>query len=351
MAGSWPILTSGGGMLGHIFLFVYILAVGMAFAAVAMSLLYWLQKRNSGRLNMFLFISYLTLVLLIAGLRFYWADLLGGSRTVSVGTGLAEFAGYALLLYYLPATVNHIVYRKWTPLRLASAVTAAAVYFALGAVYLFTGFHESLFTSAGFLYLLSLAIILADILRSLSLIRRAATRLTVLGVTILTAVFLPLVFLVRLLADLDAQWDVDPSLRILFLSLYYFWLSLAGLVFYIREMSVPVGGPGAGGGAAGAVSAGAGDEHGAVFGGDSVGAGKIPRGGRATRSGTVLGLTDREKSIAEFLVQGLTYGEIAAELDISLNTVRAHVSNLYKKLSVRSKVELVGVLHDREDES
>jgi DNA-binding CsgD family transcriptional regulator len=57
-----------------------------------------------------------------------------------------------------------------------------------------------------------------------------------------------------------------------------------------------------------------------------------------------LPLTDREQDIAESLAQGLTYGEIAENLGISPNTVRNHVANLYKKLSVRSKVELIGVL-------
>ena len=57
-----------------------------------------------------------------------------------------------------------------------------------------------------------------------------------------------------------------------------------------------------------------------------------------------LPVTDRERDIAESLAQGLTYGEIAENLGISPNTVRNHVANIYKKLSVRSKVELIGVL-------
>lgn len=296
-------------MLDHIFLFIYIFTVGVTFAVVSLSLLYWLRSRDSGRFNTFLFIVYLAILLLLTGVRFYWEELLAGGRGVIIGTGLAEFAGYALLLYFLPATVNHIIGRRWTVLKMSASITACTVYFSLGTVYLLTGFLKPISLAAGFIYFLALVVILVDIVRSIPLIHRGSTRATVLLMTLLTVTFLPLVMAGRLLGDTVGSWAISHSIRVLFMSLYYFWMALIGIVFYIREMSssaeviTPI--------------------H------------TVPED---------LPITDREREIAESLAQGLTYGEIAENLGISPNTVRNHVANLYKKLSVRSKVELIGVL-------
>jgi len=296
-------------MVDHIFLFIYIITVGVTFAVVALSLLYWLNKRDSGRFNTFLFIVYLAILLLLSGVRFYWEELLSGGRAVIIGTGLAESAGYALLLYFLPATVNHIIGRQWTGLKMIASITATVVYFALGAVYLLTGFLMLISLAAAFIFFLALAVILVDILKSIPMIQRGSTRVTVLLATLLTIIFLPLVLVGHLLVETVGPWAVSHSVRFLFLSLYYFWMALVGVIFYMRELSITA-----------------------------------DQAGSASSVPDNLPLTDRERDIADSLAQGLTYGEIAENLGISPNTVRNHVANLYKKLSVRSKVELIGVL-------
>lgn len=52
-------------------------------------------------------------------------------------------------------------------------------------------------------------------------------------------------------------------------------------------------------------------------------------------------LTDREMEILKALVKGYDYKKIADELFISPYTVRTHISNIYEKLHVRSKVQAV----------
>jgi DNA-binding CsgD family transcriptional regulator len=53
-----------------------------------------------------------------------------------------------------------------------------------------------------------------------------------------------------------------------------------------------------------------------------------------------LGITQREKEVLQLLITGKTYKEIAAELFISLPTVKTHVSNIYSKAKVRNRLEL-----------
>lgn len=54
-----------------------------------------------------------------------------------------------------------------------------------------------------------------------------------------------------------------------------------------------------------------------------------------------LDLTDRERDVLRALVAGHAYKGVAAELDISVDTVRSHIRQLYKKLQVHSAAEAV----------
>lgn len=52
-------------------------------------------------------------------------------------------------------------------------------------------------------------------------------------------------------------------------------------------------------------------------------------------------LTLREREIVIGLVDGLSYKMIGDRMDISLDTVRAHIRNIYRKLHVNSKAEVI----------
>lgn len=54
-------------------------------------------------------------------------------------------------------------------------------------------------------------------------------------------------------------------------------------------------------------------------------------------------LTDREIEVLSFLVEGFEYKEIASKMAVSPNTVRNHISNIYKKLHVTSKTQAIRV--------
>jgi DNA-binding NarL/FixJ family response regulator len=52
-------------------------------------------------------------------------------------------------------------------------------------------------------------------------------------------------------------------------------------------------------------------------------------------------LTPKEKEIVVGLVDGLSYKMIADRMDISIDTIRFHIKNIYKKLQVNSKAEVI----------
>jgi DNA-binding NarL/FixJ family response regulator len=64
-----------------------------------------------------------------------------------------------------------------------------------------------------------------------------------------------------------------------------------------------------------------------------------PRAG--TESPSRLSLTDREQEVLRCLVHGLAYKQVADRLGVTIDTVRAHVRAVYRKLQVHSVAEAV----------
>lgn len=60
-----------------------------------------------------------------------------------------------------------------------------------------------------------------------------------------------------------------------------------------------------------------------------------------------VGLGPREQQVLEFLVDGLSYKEIAADLGITTNTVATYVRRIYEKLHVRSRREIIAYYRGR----
>ena len=70
-------------------------------------------------------------------------------------------------------------------------------------------------------------------------------------------------------------------------------------------------------------------------------------GARRSRASELLDrLTDREREVAVAIGQGKSNAEIAAELYMSVATVKAHVSRLLQKLELDNRVQIALLAHD-----
>jgi two-component system, NarL family, response regulator LiaR len=49
-------------------------------------------------------------------------------------------------------------------------------------------------------------------------------------------------------------------------------------------------------------------------------------------------ITNREKEVLTFLSKGMTYKEIAEKMEVSSETVKKHLKNIYRKLNVQNKI-------------
>jgi DNA-binding NarL/FixJ family response regulator len=57
-------------------------------------------------------------------------------------------------------------------------------------------------------------------------------------------------------------------------------------------------------------------------------------------------LTDREREVALAIARGCSNAEIAAELYMSVATVKAHVTRLLAKLELENRVQIALLAHD-----
>ncbi len=58
-------------------------------------------------------------------------------------------------------------------------------------------------------------------------------------------------------------------------------------------------------------------------------------------------LTQRETEILHMLMQGLLYKEIGSQLNISVNTAKKHVINIYNKLHVNSRAQALHLAYEK----
>ncbi|WP_242985455.1 response regulator transcription factor [Vallitalea okinawensis] len=56
-------------------------------------------------------------------------------------------------------------------------------------------------------------------------------------------------------------------------------------------------------------------------------------------------ITKREREVVLLLINGYSYNDIADGLTISISTVKTHVRNIYRKLSINNKIELINLIN------
>jgi|SRR5271165_1866476 len=59
-------------------------------------------------------------------------------------------------------------------------------------------------------------------------------------------------------------------------------------------------------------------------------------------------LTDAERGVAELVARGMTNREVAVELFMSPHTVDSHLRHIYRKMQITSRVQLAGLVVERE---
>ena len=67
-----------------------------------------------------------------------------------------------------------------------------------------------------------------------------------------------------------------------------------------------------------------------------------------TEAAEKYGLTKREHTILRLLMQGKDNNQLCEELSISVNTLKKHILNIYRKLGIRNRVQMFKMVKERE---
>jgi DNA-binding CsgD family transcriptional regulator len=311
--------------MAQLILAIYVLMAATGFAGLA-SLFFLRMRTRRGIVGLILVLEAALLGGLAVMIAAFYAGNAGPSRGEGGGTVITPLGFASLILQAVVyATAFLVVGRIRLATRTARALGIAARVLAaanviLPAIYVFL-WADALFREApippgflgGFGYVvttgavvaLGIALLLADQAGeppSLALLAR--------GLGICCLAYIPLT-VVEALLDSGGSSGLKPiSLDFIF----YLGLNVVSCMAFARSLSA---------------------ESGRAYGELS---------GAAADS---LGLTERERAMAEMIARGLANKEIAAELGISPATVRTHIYNLYRKVGARSRVELLNRLAGR----
>lgn len=67
-----------------------------------------------------------------------------------------------------------------------------------------------------------------------------------------------------------------------------------------------------------------------------------------TEAAEEYGLTKRERTILRLLMQGEDNNQLCEELSISVNTLKKHILNIYRKLGIRNRVQMFKMIKEKE---
>ncbi|HLG40874.1 MAG TPA: response regulator transcription factor [Chitinophagaceae bacterium] len=70
-----------------------------------------------------------------------------------------------------------------------------------------------------------------------------------------------------------------------------------------------------------------------------------PVAGNVSKGSIPDAITEREQEILQYMVNGWDAKRISAALDISILTVRKHIANIYDKLHVNSRAQVISLAH------
>lgn len=67
-----------------------------------------------------------------------------------------------------------------------------------------------------------------------------------------------------------------------------------------------------------------------------------------SQAADTFGLTKRERTILRQLMYGQDNARICEELSISVNTLKKHILNIYRKLGIKNRVQMFKMIKEKE---
>lgn len=293
-----------------IFFLAYILTLFVGVAALITALFLYFRFRKAVFLFYFLFMTAVTVVFLINTLLQYGPVHYSEYRWKTFSVLLGGSA-YLLLVFSAPLFVHELMQlsRSGT-VRFGIALNCFLIA-GLAAVFLFSR-RVVFYSLAQIAFLPSVIYSLFILFACYGKIEQKLLRKGIRNFLIISISLLPLIVIDIFSARIPGISRVVPEKTSFSLLLFYLAWNLVNLVYSVRYFFRPI------------------DEEAAFL------------RSAVTESYSV---TDREYSIIELIAEGHGNKQIASQLNISEQTVKNHIYNIYKKTGVFSRVELINKIN------
>lgn len=251
-----------------------------------------------------LYLSSLTLLLVSLGLDWYQRVFDTPGTLLILPQRVIDYSALILCIYSLPNFIHALLKVKISPhlIRIQHLLIAVTIVLGISRVLfpiqIFARVSYSLLLFTTVLYCLILGI------RKRNCIRNCFVKNAIITFLLGTLLLLPYFI-----------WDLwfNPTPYRLSFPLYLFFIGIFGLVFYVKKINAPS---------------------------------YLEEGSLTEHLRISYDLTDREMDIIRSVIQGNTNKEVASIHFISVKTVEAHLSRIFKKVGVSNRVQLLNVVHE-----
>lgn len=262
-----------------------------------------------------IFIVALTIILLeqtiisyemINIVEFFWLNVLLNS---------GEYVSSGLIIYFLPLFVHELTKSVWTKKKRSIFIGLVVLQAILWAMHYLTLYKKLLTLLASSLLFLVIIYCIVFLVIRFNTIKETSIKRALKLFTLITILFLPYMYLDTRAEHIEVLNRLFPY-GLLSVPIFYMLWNLVSIYLGVKWMK-----------AYGKVS----DimSHEDFF--------------------ERFNITKREKEIILLLVKGYSYNQLAEELVISVTTVKTHIHNIYKKVGVKNKIELIHLMNKEKE--
>lgn len=295
--------------MGHLIFLFYILSFTLGFSVILISFLLWLKNRNK-MLKLFVLCALsLTLILTEQMITAYALTNVVESSALKMLLRFVSAAGCSLLIYSLTQLVRMLIDKQISGRLLSGLIVYSLLPVAATLLYTIAGMQIVIWMASALLFL-SILYNAVTLLVHLNRIHFGMIRGGIRNLIIISLLMFPI-----LIADIFIEKIpmFGETFEFGLLSVFVFYTVFSAMsLYYIAK-------------------------------GFYVLMSRRSQPGHPVDLGE-FHITNREKEIIDCLTAGLSYRQISEKLSISIPTVKTHVTNIYKKLGVQNKIELINAI-------
>lgn len=305
-------------IMNYLFLFLYLVAFTVGFSTFLFSIVYYILERVMWLKYYLFFLCTFALLLFIRSLKLFTLFAIPSFIYTNIFNTIYLFAlsiAMAFMLYVIPAFLYHFLSLKWKAKENIIFIGISILYFIISILGMLVNFAWYIISIS--IFYIFIIYIFAVGVKYYKNITDKMMAFIVKLFGIITLIIFPI--LISQLVFIKNESISDIRAIDITLPLFYIWWNFIMLGYFFWYFINIIG------------------KKIVLLDADN-------NDMNNEKNRYLINLTKREKEIATFLIKGKSNKEISLILDISLNTVNNHVANIYEKLKIKNRVELVNKL-------